>query len=116
MSPVIDILLYMKLDVQRRRSIDAQAAMYKCNYFIYNKVVQADVGSLFFVSLDKNSTTAFKHFVIQLVQENSGLLHLSLTLCSDCDTDFSANHRSFQRAETSDMLYVLILSCGNLTS
>ncbi len=45
MSPVIDILLYMKLDVQRRRSIDAQAAM-------YNKVVQADVGSLFFVSLD----------------------------------------------------------------
>ncbi len=50
--------------------------------------VKAEVGSLFLVSLGENPIITFQHIVIQLVRKKTRLLHLSLTLCSDCDGTF----------------------------
>ncbi len=44
--------------------------------------LKAGVGSLFLVSLGKNSIITFQHIVVQVVWKNARLLHLSLALYS----------------------------------
>ncbi len=66
--------------------------------FLESVDLKAEERSLFLVSSGKNSIITFQHFVIQVVCENTRLVHLSLALDLHRDRHFSANHGSFQRA------------------
>ncbi len=61
----------------------------KTHYLFAPIIIKAGVGSLFLVSLGKNSIIIFQYIVIQVVLKNPRLLRLSLAL-----GDFSG---SFQR-------------------